>query len=129
MTEDERRRAFSRAFITQARSDWRVYRILAERDDVPVSHHLHYLQMVCEKLAKAYRLRDTKSSVDDLVSKHSGFAKFVGPYFAAVLKDDYRGKDEQLRGLIRRARAIAREIENVAPAIDRLAVPENAEYP
>ena len=125
MTEDERRRAFAEAFIVQARSDWRVYRILAERNEVPSCHRLHYLQMVCEKLAKAYRLRDTKSPIDDLVSKHSGFSKFVGPFFTA-LKDEYRGKDEQLRGLIQRARTLAREIEKLAPAIDRSASPENA---
>jgi hypothetical protein len=64
-----------------------------------------------------------------LLSKHTGFAKFVGPFFAAVLKDDYRRKDAQLRGLITRARALAREIEKLAPATDRTAAPENAEYP
>jgi hypothetical protein len=129
MTADERRRAFAEAFIAQARSDWIVHRALAERHDVAVCHELHYLQMVCEKLAKAYRLRDTRSPVDELVAKHSGFSKFVGPFFTAVLKDEYRGRDEQLSGLIKRARTIAREIEKLAPAIDRLAAPENAEYP
>jgi hypothetical protein len=59
-----------------------VYRILAEHDEVPSCHRLHYLQMVCEKLAK-----------------HSGFSKFIGPFFMA-LKEDYSGKDAQLRGLI-----------------------------
>ncbi len=91
MNEDERRRGFAVAFIAQARSDWGVYRLLAERGDVAACHVLHYLQMACEKLAKAYRLRDTQSPVDDLLSKHTGFAKFVGPFFAAVLKDEYRG--------------------------------------
>ncbi len=129
MTEDERRRAFAAAFIAQARSDWRVHRLLAETRGVVACHGLHYLQMVCEKLAKAYRLRDTRSPVDELVAKHTGFAKFVGPFFAVVLKDEYRGKDAQLRGLITRARALAREIEKLAPAIDRAAAPENAEYP
>jgi hypothetical protein len=61
---------------------------------VPTCHRLHYLQMACEKLAKAYRLRDTKAAVDDLVSRHAGFAKFIGPFFAPVLKNGYRGKDE-----------------------------------
>lgn len=129
MTEDERRRAFAEAFIAQARSDWGVQRLLAERKDVAACHRLHYLQMVCEKLAKAYRLRDTKSPVDELVSKHTGFEKFVGAFFAAALRDEYRGRDAQLRGLITRARSLAREIEKLAPAIDRLAAPENAEYP
>ena len=56
------------------------------------------MQMVCEKLAKAYRLRDTQSPVNELLSKHTGFAKFIGPFFAAVLKDEYRGKEAQLQG-------------------------------
>ena len=85
--------------------------------------------MVCEKLAKAYRLRDTRSPIGDLVSKHTGFSKFVGPFFLAVLRDEYRGKDKQLAGLLQRARILAREIEKLAPAADRSASPENAEYP
>lgn len=129
MSEGDRRRAFADAFIDQARSDWAVYRLLAAHDDVVVCHELHYLQMVCEKLAKAYRLRDTKAAVDELVSKHTGFAKFVGPFFLAALKEEFRGKDAQLAGLIARARTLAREIEKLAPAIDRTAAPENAEYP
>jgi hypothetical protein len=94
--DDERRNAFSMAFIAQARSDFRVYRHLAERPEFAVCHALHYLQMATEKLAKAYRLRDTKSPVDELVSKHTGFAKFIGPFFTATLKDEYRGRDAQL---------------------------------
>lgn len=128
MTEAERRRAFALAFMAQARSDWHAYRVLNEAH-VAMCHRLHYLQMACEKLAKAYRLRDTKAPVDDLVSKHSGFSKFVAPFFMAVLKDEYSGKDQQLRALVQRARALAREIEKLAPAIDREESPENAEYP
>ncbi len=128
MTEAERRRAFAEAFIAQARSDWTVHRLLAGRADVHVCHGLHYLQMACEKLAKAYRLRDTQSSVDELVSTHNGFEKFVGSFFL-TLKDEYRGKDAQLRELTSRARTLAREIEKLAPAIDRVTFPENAEYP
>src|SRR5882724_6463098 len=59
MTDDDQRRAFAQAFIAQARSDWLVYRVLTESAEVPLCHRLHYLQMACEKLAKAYRLRDT----------------------------------------------------------------------
>ena len=129
MNEDERRRAFADAFIAQARSDWGVYRVLAMQEGVVVCHSLHYLQMSCEKLAKAYRLRDTDSPLDELISKHTGFAKFVGPFFSRVLKDEYPGKDAQLARLIREARARAREIEKLAPAIDRAGAPENAEYP
>lgn len=129
MTGEERRRAFAEAFIAQARSDWALWGLLAGRKDVPVCHELHYLQMACEKLAKAYRLRDTVSPVEELVSRHTGFAKFLVPFCITVLKDEYRSKDAQFRGILSRTRAIAREIEKLAPAIDCLAVPENAEYP
>ena len=128
MTEDERRVAYAGAFIAQARSDWGAYRVL-EQSEVPACHNLHYLQMVCEKLAKAYRLRDTESPVDDLVATHSGFSKFISAFFTAVLRNEYVGKTAQLERLIQFSRALAREIEKLAPAIDRLSSPENAEYP
>jgi len=128
MTAEQRRPAYARAFIAQARSDWQAYRVL-EQAELPVCHHLHYLQMVCEKLAKAYRLRDTKAPVDELVATHSGFSKFISAFFTAVLKDEYVGKTLQLGLLIQRSRKLAREIEKLAPALDRAASPENAEYP
>jgi hypothetical protein len=60
----ERRLAFADAFYRQAWSDWQAYKLLAEADGLPRCHALHYLQMACEKLAKAYRLRDTAGDVD-----------------------------------------------------------------
>jgi hypothetical protein len=128
MTERERRAAYATAFIAQARSDWLAYRVL-EQSGIAVCHHLHYLQMVCEKVAKAYRLRDTESPLDDLVSKHTGFSKFISAFSAAVLKDEYVGKSAQLQVLMQSSRSFAREIEKLAPAIDRSTAPENAEYP
>ncbi len=107
MTEDERRIAYARAFIAQARSDWGAYLVLADmrdraaqpkqREKIAACHHLHYRQMVCEKVAKAYRLRDTKSPVDELVSHHVGFSKFINAFFTAVLKPEYAGKEAQLQ--------------------------------
>ena len=105
MTEDERRLAFARQFVVQARSDWGVYKLLAACRDVAACHKLHFLQMACEKVAKAYRLRDTKSPVDELVSRHTGFAKFVP------------------------SEKLAPATGHRPPAIDRQATPENAEYP
>jgi hypothetical protein len=83
VTEAERRRAFARKFILQARSDWDMYELLAGLADVPVCHKLHFLQMACEKLAKSHRLRDTDSPVDELLSRHTGFAKFI-PSFCTL---------------------------------------------
>lgn len=128
MSDEERRRQFAEAFIAQARSDWQVYRLLSQSVDIPSCHGLHYLQMTCEKLAKAYRLRDVAADVNETITRHTGFTNFIGPFFLA-LKDEYVGKDAQLTRLIRESRKLAREIEKMAPAIDRAAAPENAEYP
>lgn len=61
--KDARRQAYSGAFIAQARSDFQVYRHLAQSPEFAVCHALHYLQMATEKLARAYRLRDSQSPV------------------------------------------------------------------
>jgi hypothetical protein len=127
MTDDGHRAAYAAAFIKQARSDWLVFRALSE-PPIAFCHRLHYLQMACEKLAKAYRLRDTSSPIDELISKHTGFEKFIGAFFLAI-KSEYVGKHKQLETLIRTSRNYAREVEKLAPAIDRVCAPENAEYP
>jgi hypothetical protein len=127
LNEDDLRRVFAEAFIAQARSDWQTFELLAALA-IPACHRLHFLQMTCEKVAKAYRLRDTKGDVKTLVSSHTGFEKFVGA-FALTLKDEYEGRDDQLRRSTQSWRRYAREVEKLAPAIDRAASPENAEYP
>ena len=68
MTEDQRRRAFARKFIAQARSDWGVYETLAERADVVPCHRLLFLQMACEKLAK-----DVHSALEKLSGRRVDF--------------------------------------------------------
>jgi hypothetical protein len=130
VTEDERRVAYAEAFLKQARSDWRVYRLLLDTPDIPPCHSLHYLQMACEKVAKAYRLRDTASPVDTLLSKHVGFPKFVSAFLKSPqMKRRYAGKDAQLGAFERTAATLARAIERLAPAVDRGAEPDNSEYP
>jgi len=54
---------------------------------------------------------------------------FADAFIAQARSDDYRGKEAKLQGLLARARNIAREIEKLAPSIDRKDSPENAEYP
>jgi len=86
--------------------------------------------MACEKIAKAYRCRDTSASLEDLLKRHVGFAKFMSSFMASPsIKEAYRGRDAQFREIARLARALAREIEKLAPAVDRADSPENAEYP
>jgi hypothetical protein len=38
--------------------------------------------MATEKIAKAYRIRDTVADVDELVRHHTGFEEFVNAFFA-----------------------------------------------
>jgi hypothetical protein len=124
------REAWASAFALQSQSDWQVYNLLAGESHLADCHELHYLQMACEKIAKAYRCRDTSADLEDLLKRHVGFAKFMGGFLSSPsIKDAYKGRDAQLREISRFARNLAREIEKLAPAVDRAGTPENAEYP
>jgi hypothetical protein len=132
MDAEARRRAFAAAFAAQGRSDWAVYKHLSAltKPSFPQCHALHCLQMATEKIAKAYRIRDTPADVDELARHHTGFVEFVNAFFRCqTIRDEFRGQDAALQTLQRNATALAREIEKLAPATDRLASPENAEYP
>lgn len=86
--------------------------------------------MACEKIAKAYRCRDTSAPLEDLLSRHVGFAKFMSSFLGSpLLKKSYGGRNAQHLVLTKIARSLAREIEKLAPSVDRSASPENAEYP
>lgn len=124
------REAWASAFMAQSRSDWEVYSRLAADPAIPVCHPLHYLQMACEKIAKAYRCRDRSVDLEELLKRHVGFSKFLGSFLASPsVKEAYRGRAAQLREVTGFARALAREIEKLAPSVDRAASPENSEYP
>jgi hypothetical protein len=121
---------WSRAYAKQSRSDFAIYRLLAARGDVVACHPLHYLQMACEKIAKAYRFRDTATVDERLTTEHVAFSQFIMSFLSsAAIKQRYRGRDEQLRQIRKTARVLAREIERLAPAVDRETSPSNAEYP
>lgn len=93
-------------------------------------HLLHYLQMACEKLAKAYRFRDTGTLPSSLLTQHVGFAKFINSFLLSPqVRELFEGKLEQLRVIQRECNRIAREVEQLAPAVDRGSSPQNAEYP
>ena len=100
MTEEERRQALADAFAAQARSDWKVYQHLAglPKPSFPACHALQHLQMATEKIAKAYRIRDTKADPGDLARHHTGFEEFVNSFFRSqTIRDEYRGKDAARR--------------------------------
>ncbi len=93
-------------------------------------HRLHYLQMAGEKLAKAYRFRDTETTSSSLLTQHVGFAKFINSLLLSPrVRERFDGKLEQLRAIQKECNRLAREVEQLAPAVDRGNSPQNAEYP
>jgi hypothetical protein len=57
-------------------------------------------------------------------------AKFVNAFLRSpTLLAEYQGKLAQHRAICSSASKFAREIEKLAPAVDRATSPENAEYP
>lgn len=124
------REEWALAYAAQARSDFAVYKILVQLNSIEDCHRLHYLQMACEKIAKAYRLRDTEASVEQSLTSHRAFSNFIVIYCRATeVVKRYKGRNKLLLRITRTAKLLARDIERLAPAIDRENTPQNAEYP
>lgn len=125
------RQDWARAYAKQSASDFQIYEHLLAQPGVPVCHKLHYLQMACEKIAKAYQFRDMATAESKLTTSHIAFSKFINSYLTSspVVKREYEGRDAQLIGFKKKAHSIAREIEKLAPAVDQEHSPSNAEYP
>lgn len=124
------RTEWARGFHRQARSDWALMQRLRETDGVARCHPWHYLQMASEKIAKAYRLLIPNADEEELRSRHVGFERFIASVIESpAFAQRFRVRASQLQFIRRRLRAIAREIEGLAPAVDRGANPENVEYP
>jgi hypothetical protein len=115
------------AFLRQARSDQAIRQRL-NHPSVENSHRLHYLQMVCEKVAKAFLVRSTADDAPPAI--HNIFVRFL-----QGLKSQ---RDIQLllgyhdvkifRRYIDSMLDLARRIEQLAPSQAGLNQP-NAEYP
>lgn len=124
------RAGWALAYAKQGGSDFALFQLLSAMPDIPICHLLHYLQMAGEKIAKAYRFRDTETVEERLTTEHVAFSRFMQSYLGSPeIKQRYAGRDDQLRRIVKVARKLAREIEKLAPAVDRDASPANAEYP
>lgn len=116
------------AYAEQSRSDFAVYQVHLQGAEE--CHRLHYLQMACEKIAKAYRLRDPISFNPDDLYSHAVFSKFiVGFLKSSTTQNRYQSQNSKRRQMDRYAKSLATEIERLAPAVDRENRPDNAEYP
>jgi hypothetical protein len=86
--------------------------------------------MATEKLAKAYRLRDTLTSLEDILTSHVGFPEFFNTFLRSpAMRLEFRDRGAQLRQIQRDCGLLARAVEQLAPAVDRVGHPANAEYP
>ena len=126
----DERNNWADGFARQSASDFAVYQHLVIQPGIPACHALHFLQMACEKLAKAYRFRDVSMSIEDIQTTHVAFSKVVDQIvMSADFRKRHAGKAAQLREVLRSSRLLAREIEKLAPAVDKEATPANTEYP
>jgi hypothetical protein len=122
---------WQQAFAAQAQSDFFVYRTLnalPKGKRVDKCHPLHYLQMVCEKLTKAY-LCSTGSPAEQLQHSHRYIAKNLSIVARQVFFES-SAKPSSARFALKQIKLLAREIELLAPSVDDDARrPENVEYP
>ncbi len=133
------RNEWASAYAQQSRSDFAVYKLLTNQElskqclplnEVDQCHSLHYLQMACEKIAKAYRFRDTGTPLEKLLTSHVAFSKFMRTFVTtAVVKALYKNNPGVLRHVIQITDLLSREIEVLAPALGNKAQPYNTEYP
>ena len=114
----------------QAESDLAVFRLLRERGVAPC-HLLHYLQMLSEKLGKAYHWR----SGSPPPKSHAGFVQFLR--FLGGVRSSERSKVaeafdfsrfDDFRNWVRTVLPMAYDLERLAPDLAQENAP-NPEYP
>jgi len=119
---------WSQAFAKQASADFETWERLQRDDKVPKCHKLQFLQMACEKLAKAH-LCGAGADPREIQDSHKYFAKS----FPTIAKNLYARRGEHLRKYDPWAKAmghLAREIELLAPSVkDGDRRQDNCEYP
>lgn len=116
------------AYARQAKADLAAYEVLRDSPNLPQCQSLHFLQMACEKLCKAY-LCSQKVEPRFLQTSHG----FIADNLPEIFKDRRR----RLRlyplnprsTLLKQVKNLSREIELLAPTVDSQRCPDNCEYP
>ncbi len=102
---------------------------LLEHSDLPDCQQLHFLQMACEKLCKAY-LCGHGSDPETLRSSHAYIGSTLPIIARQQFAQDWRKVRVDRTWVIQALRALARKIEMLAPAVnDGGRQPANCEYP
>ena len=117
------------AYAKQARADLQARERLIERPALPDCQQLHFLQMACEKICKAY-LCGQGTDPQSLQASHA-YVAGVLPVIARQQLSAQLGHSARDRSwVIRAIRKLARKIELLAPSVTAGGVqPDNCEYP
>jgi len=119
--------SWATAYAAQAKSDLEARDALLQHN-LPECHQLHYLQMACEKICKAF-LVSRGAAVEDLRRSHAHIAKQL-PSIARHILSRQAGRVPHDTWEVDAIRTLARKIELLAPAVDAGgAAPANCEYP
>jgi len=112
-------------FLSQARSDLKVFELLRAHHDLPPCHALHYLQMSTELFGKAHAWRHGRPRQTHRA--FVGFLRTLSTNRRAQKHIGYERRNEQWAHLIRKSVPLAEQIEDLAPSLAR-DLP-NPEYP
>lgn len=118
---------WAQAFATQARSDLMARDTLLRDTHLAHCHELHFLQMACEKVCKAYLMNQPNQDPMQLQFSH-GYIRKTFPIIARqfLAENNSRVPSHLLHAIAR----LAEKIELLSPA-QRAggSVPSNTEYP
>lgn len=121
-------RVWTRGYARQARADLDTWHRLQQIHFVPECHKLLFLQMACEKVAKAH-LCASGTDPNHLQASHAYITKSLPTAIRQHIVELRLRHDAALH-LLRHSRHLAQEIEMLAPAVRRGGQrPDNCEYP
>ena len=118
---------WAEAFLEQARSDWLIWKLIREQE-VPDCHAMHYLQMTCEKLGKAFLIAGGTISPKQANSSHIAFKRFLQVASRNhVLRNLLKMTASQFKAHVNQLLPIAEAVERLTPALAQDG--PNVEYP
>jgi hypothetical protein len=117
------------AYAKQAKADLRAREKLLEHPDLPDCQQLHFLQMACEKICKAY-LCGQGTDPRMLQGSHA----YIATVLPVILRQQFAVQSRHVQKdrswVIGAIRKLARKIELLAPAVRGGGThPANCEYP